>query len=630
MPGRGGSAGRLRARRARNRPWGALLWVAPALLCYAAFVLYPLGQSIQYSFYNWDGIGTATPAGLANWQAIFTQPELLSAITHAFELIVFYTLFPVAAGLAAASLIRELKPGPFSTISRTILFIPQVLPLVAAGVAWTWLYSSNGLVNQILRAIGLGGTTRAWLGDFTFALPAVGVIGVWVMLGFCTVLLLSGIGKIDPALYEAASLDGAGPAAAVPRGDAARAAPGARGLHHVHRRRGAGELRRHPGLHAGRTRLPDRGPRGRDLPARLPRPADRPGFRARGLPDRAGPARRLAHPAAREDRLTQLATTRRAPVIRGSRVVRGDRITRTVLLVLLMLFAIVPLLSMFTAALAPQGSNPPGLSWPAHPHWGNFADAWTGANLFALFRSSVLIVLGVVPAAVAMATAAGYGLAQLRVPGGKVIYGVLLAGLTIPYEALITPLYYDIQSLGLLGSRLAVVLPLIGLLMPFGVFWMRAHFVNAETALTEAGQLDGGSTWQIFRRIHLPLAKPAISALTILFFLATWNQYLLPLVLIDDPAKRTVGRRPRRVPGAVRNQHRAAVRRITADHRAVAAGVPRLPAQLRQGAAAGGDQVRRLPAAGPRTCPAGRSARRAGRGSAAAACGRHGATPRVN
>ncbi|HEX9040491.1 MAG TPA: sugar ABC transporter permease, partial [Trebonia sp.] len=104
----------------------------------------------------------------------------------------------------------ELGPGPFSTISRTILFIPQVLPLVAAGVAWTWLYSPNGLVNQVLRATGLGGTTRAWLGDFTFALPAVGVIGVWVMLGFCTVLLLSGIGKIDTSLYEAASLDGAG------------------------------------------------------------------------------------------------------------------------------------------------------------------------------------------------------------------------------------------------------------------------------------------------------------------------------------------------------------------------------------------------------------------------------------
>jgi len=219
---------------------------------------------------------------------------------------------------------------------------------------------------------------------------------------------------------------------------------------------------------------------------------------------------------------------------------RGDRITRTLLLVPLMVFAVIPLLSMFTAALAPQGSNPPGLSWPAHPHWGNFAAAWTAANLSELFGSSVLLVLGVVPAAVAMATAAGYGLAQLRVPGGTFIYGLLLAGLTIPYEALITPLYYDIKSLGLLGSRLAVVLPLAGLLMPFGVFWMRAHFASAEIALTEAGQLDGGTTWQIFRRIHLPLARPAISALTILFFLATWNQYLLPLVLIDNPAKRTV------------------------------------------------------------------------------------------
>lgn len=197
-------------RRARGRAWGALPWVAPALLCYAAFVLYPLGQSIQYSFYNWDGVGTATPAGLANWRAIFTQPELLSSIIHAFVLIVFYTVIPVGLGLVAASLIRELKPGAFSTTARTILFIPQVLPLVAAGVAWTWMYSSGGTVNQLLGAIGLGRWTRAWLGDFTFALPAVGVIGVWVMLGFCTLLLVSGIGKIDPALYEAARLDGAG------------------------------------------------------------------------------------------------------------------------------------------------------------------------------------------------------------------------------------------------------------------------------------------------------------------------------------------------------------------------------------------------------------------------------------
>src|SRR5262249_50334539 len=170
----------------------------------------------------------------------------------------------------------------------------------------------------------------------------------------------------------------------------------------------------------------------------------------------------------------------------------------------------IPLLSMFTAAIAPRGSNPPGLAWPRHPQWHNFVAAWNTGHLAALFRSSTLIVLGVVPAAVLFATFAGYGLAQLRPLGGRTIAALFLLGLTLPFEALITPLYHDIQQIGLLGSRLAVVLPLIGLLMPFGVFWMRAHFLDAEPAIIEAGQIDGANTWQIFRAIHLPLAKPAI------------------------------------------------------------------------------------------------------------------------
>lgn len=196
--------------RAARHSFAALLWIAPALACYAVFVLYPLGQSVQYSFYQWDGIGPATPVGLANWRAIFTRPELFDSLVHAFVLIIFYSVIPVGAALVAAGFIRELRPGPFTTVARTILFIPQVLPLVSAGIAWTWMYSTDGVINQVLRMLGLRAVTRAWLGDFTFALPAVGVIGVWVMLGFCLVLLLAGIGKIDASLYEAATLDGAG------------------------------------------------------------------------------------------------------------------------------------------------------------------------------------------------------------------------------------------------------------------------------------------------------------------------------------------------------------------------------------------------------------------------------------
>jgi raffinose/stachyose/melibiose transport system permease protein len=106
--------------------------------------------------------------------------------------------------------IHRVATGRFGTIARTVLFLPQVIPLVAAGIIWGWLLSLPGLINQILKVLGLSAFARAWLGDFDWALPAVGFIGIWVLLGFCTVLLLTGMTKIDQALYESARIDGAG------------------------------------------------------------------------------------------------------------------------------------------------------------------------------------------------------------------------------------------------------------------------------------------------------------------------------------------------------------------------------------------------------------------------------------
>ncbi len=122
----------------------------------------------------------------------------------------FFSVIPVLLGLVAASVIHRVVSGRLGTLARTILFLPQVIPLVAAGIIWGWLLSLSGLVNQTLGAIGLDGITRAWLGDFDWALPSVGMIGVWVLLGLCTVLLLTGMSKIDTSLYEAARIDGAG------------------------------------------------------------------------------------------------------------------------------------------------------------------------------------------------------------------------------------------------------------------------------------------------------------------------------------------------------------------------------------------------------------------------------------
>jgi raffinose/stachyose/melibiose transport system permease protein len=173
-------------------------------------VLYPLVKTVDYSFYNWDGIGVATWTGLTNYRNVFTQSALYTSIVNSFVLIVFFTVIPVTLGLASAVLIREIKGRASGTVIRTLLFLPEVIPLAGAAIAWTWMYSPGGVVNQVLQAVGLGSDQQPWLGDFSTALPAVGIIGSWVVTGFCTVLLLVGMAKIEPSLFEAARLDGAG------------------------------------------------------------------------------------------------------------------------------------------------------------------------------------------------------------------------------------------------------------------------------------------------------------------------------------------------------------------------------------------------------------------------------------
>lgn len=185
------------------------LFAMPALAMYAVFVLLPFALSVKYSFYRWNGIGPMTWVGTRNYETVLEVPDLLGTISNAFRLVVYFSFIPVTLGLAVASVMHRVASGRLGAIARTVLFLPQVIPLVAAGIIWGWLLALPGLINQVLRAVGLGAYTRAWLGDFDWALPAVGLIGIWVLLGFCTVLLWTGMTRLDPALYESARIDGA-------------------------------------------------------------------------------------------------------------------------------------------------------------------------------------------------------------------------------------------------------------------------------------------------------------------------------------------------------------------------------------------------------------------------------------
>ena len=158
----------------------------------------------------------------------------------------------------------------------------------------------------------------------------------------------------------------------------------------------------------------------------------------------------------------------------------------------------------------------------------------------ALLASSVFIVAAVVPLALVISTMAGFAIGLLRIPGARLLLILFVFGLTLPFEGIITPLYFLARQIGILNTRLAIVLPLIGLFMPFAVFWMRAHFVNMPSEITEAARVDGASTWDVFWRIHVPLARAPIASLGILMSVWAWNQFLLALVLVEDPTQRTM------------------------------------------------------------------------------------------
>ena len=205
----GGRRGRSRAGTGRN-PWLGLAYLAPGLLLYVLVVLVPAGQGVWLSFFTWNGVTPATWAGLANYTGFLTDPTLRQAVTHTLLFMIFFSLLPITLGLLSAALSSH-KNIKGAGIFRAVIFLPQVITPAVIAVVWERIYAPNGPVNDFLRVVGLGGLARAWLGDFTWALPAIGLAGTWAGFGLCAVMFLARMQSIPTELYEAVRVDGGGP-----------------------------------------------------------------------------------------------------------------------------------------------------------------------------------------------------------------------------------------------------------------------------------------------------------------------------------------------------------------------------------------------------------------------------------
>ncbi|APG16711.1 hypothetical protein Y71_21225 [Kosakonia radicincitans DSM 16656] len=189
--------------------WRNALYLLPAVLVYAVFLLVPLLASLGISFTDWDGTSMPIFSGISNYLRMFSDPVFWVALGNNALLMLFYTLLPISVGLLLCSFLYETRNNNERSLLRIFFFLPYIMPMAVLGVVWRWLYNpAFGPIDQFLRAVGLPQLALSWLGDFNWALPAVGLVATWYFFGFCLVLFMSGLQRMDPSLLEAADLDG--------------------------------------------------------------------------------------------------------------------------------------------------------------------------------------------------------------------------------------------------------------------------------------------------------------------------------------------------------------------------------------------------------------------------------------
>jgi raffinose/stachyose/melibiose transport system permease protein len=201
--------------------------------------------------------------------------------------------------------------------------------------------------------------------------------------------------------------------------------------------------------------------------------------------------------------------------------------------------AVVPLLVVLLTALRPSDQVASGFAFPESLTLGNFNEAWQRGHFETYMRASVIVSVSVVLLTVTLSTLAGYAFGLLRFAGRDLIFYGFVIGIVIPFESLIIPLYYNLRSLGLTESYLALILPETALLTCFGTFWMRAFFRSVPRNLIEAARLDGANSFTVLWRILVPIGLPALSTLAVLTFMWSWNEFLLPVILAGSESLRT-------------------------------------------------------------------------------------------
>lgn len=235
-----------------------------------------------------------------------------------------------------------------------------------------------------------------------------------------------------------------------------------------------------------------------------------------------------------------------APTIDDGEMTRPPRSRRSIVITVFLaaaaIFWISPLTLLVVTAIRPLSDFLSGgaLSLPSELTWRNFSDAWEIGNFATTYRNSAFLLVLKVPLGVLISAMLGFALAKLRMKLRRAVMFSVFLGLTIPIYIAIVPVFIMARSFGMTDSLFGLIGPYLAFGIPFEVLVLQSFFRQLPDELIEAAKVDGASDWRIFFTIVLPLSVPALVTVAILDAVATWNEFLFALILLNSDASKTI------------------------------------------------------------------------------------------
>jgi raffinose/stachyose/melibiose transport system permease protein len=515
---------------------GRLVYLAPALGLYGLFVLWPLLRSVWLALQRWNGYGPETFIGLRNVADLWADPVFRTSLEHSLLWEVAAALLVSALGLGLALLARASR---LQSVALVTLFFPVLLPAAVIAAIWTLVYSPlHGLLNTVLQKIGLAPLAADWLGDPHLALPALFVAWSWSALGIGALLFWAGLRSIGREYIDVARVEGAGPLGR---------------FRHVLL----------PGLRRtiAIVVLINAALAGQVFDLIFVTTGGGPGYATMLLPidmyGRAfgGQTGQGAAVAVVQIVLGLIPAGFAVLLLRGTPESMHDGDGResvlprpaaawaaSVAVVGLLAVLLLPILWLLAVALGwgdlTVGTSAPTLD-PSTWGWSSFSAAWD-AGMGGALETSFLLALGAAALTVAFAPFAAFALFRAPRVWQIPLAVVLAIGLFQPSPVIIIPLFSLLKDLGLLDTPWGVLLPEVARNVPFAVLLLWASFVQLPTDVLRAADVDGAAPFQQLTRVALPLVRPAMVAIIVWSFAASWNEYLLPTLVSQDGSLQTV------------------------------------------------------------------------------------------